>query len=278
MKRFVLGLTLLAAIMSLLVLSTVSASAASLTLAWDSSSSTFVTGYLVSWGTRSGAYDHTLDVGNALSAPVPGLADGTNYYFVVQAYSSTYTLSAYSNEVSGQTPTLATPLSIICSAPTATSTDGNPVKVQVSTTVAGGTPPVTTTCSPASGSLFPVGSTPVACSAVDALKATASCNTVVVVNGPPPPPTITCPQPKATSTDGQAVPLTFAPTVSGGVDPLNVSCTPPSSSLFPVGTTTLSCTVTDALGRTASCSTPVVVSGRGGKSNGKKWQQSQHQH
>jgi Fibronectin type III domain/HYR domain len=259
MKRFVLGLTLLAAVMSLLMLSAVSASAASLTLAWDSSPST-VAGYLVSWGTRSGAYDHTLDVGNALSAPVPGLADGTNYYFVVQAYSSNFTLSAYSNEVSGQTPTLATPLSIMCSAPTATSTDGNPVKVQVSTTVAGGTPPVATTCSPASGSLFPVGSTPVTCSAVDTLKATASCSTAVVVNGPPPPPTITCPQPKATSTDGQAVPLTFAPTVSGGVDPLNVSCTPPSGSLFPVGTTTLTCTVTDALGRKASCTASGVVS------------------
>ena len=106
MKRFVLGLTLLAAIMSLLMLSTGSASAASLTLAWDSSPST-VAGYLVSWGTRSGVYDHTLDVGNALSTPVPGLADGTNYYFVVQAYSSNSTLSAYSNEVSGQTPTPA---------------------------------------------------------------------------------------------------------------------------------------------------------------------------
>jgi hypothetical protein len=42
-----------------------------------------------------------------------------------------------------------------------------------------------------------------------------------------------------------------------------VSCTPSSGSLFPVGTTTISCSVTDAQGRTASCSATAVVSGPG---------------
>jgi hypothetical protein len=57
------------------------------------------------------------------------------------------------------------------------------------------------------------------------------------------------------------------------VNPLNVSCTLPSGSSFPVGTTTLSCTVTDALGRPASCSASAVVSGPGKiNGNGKKQQ------
>ena len=132
MKRFVLGLTLLAAIMSLLMLSTGSASAAGLTLAWDPSPSTGVTGYVVSWGTGSGVYTSTLDVGNTLTTPVPGLSDGTNYYFAVQAYNASFVTSAYSNEVSGQTSAAPTPLSVTCSAPAATSPDGSTVSVQVS--------------------------------------------------------------------------------------------------------------------------------------------------
>ena len=269
-------------IVSFLILCAGSASAAtSLTLAWDPSPSSGVTGYVMSWGTRSGVYTSTLDVGNALSAPVPGLADGTTYYFAVQAYNADFALSAYSNEVSGQTSTPTTPLAVTCNAPTAASPDGNPVGVQIVMSVTGGTAPYTKTCSPASP--YPVGSTPVMCTATDMLKATASCNTVVVVTGPPPaaptpPLTITCPQLKAYSTDGQAIPLTYAPTVSGGVNPLNVTCTPPSGSSFAVGTTTLTCKVTDAVGQTATCSASEVVSGPSSsgpssRKHGRKWQQ-----
>jgi len=265
-------------IVSFLILCAGSASAAtSLTLAWDPSPSSGVTGYVMSWGTRSSVYTSTLDVGNVLSAAVPGLADGTTYYFAVQAYNADFALSAYSNEVSGQTSTPATPLAVKCSAPTASSPNGNPVSVQVTTAVVGGAAPVTTTCSPASGSLFPVGSTTITCTAVDASKTTASCSTVVVVTGPAaaptpaPAPTITCPQPTGNSTPNKAIPLTFAPTVSGGAGSLNVTCTPPSGSLFSAGTTTISCSVTDAQGRTASCSATAVVSGPGnGNGNGKK--------
>jgi lysophospholipase L1-like esterase len=55
--------------------------------------------------------------------------------------------------------------------------------------------------------------------------------------------------------------VTYAtPTVSGGKAPVTVSCTPASGSSFPIGTTPVTCTATDAQQRTASCSISVTVS------------------
>src|SRR5262245_641526 len=103
-------------------------------LAWDPSPTSGVPGYVMSWGVRSGVYTSTLDVGNTLSAQVPGLADGTTYFFAVQAYNATTALSTYSNEVTGQTSAAAAPLAVTCNAPTASSPNGGPVGAQVVTT------------------------------------------------------------------------------------------------------------------------------------------------
>jgi lysophospholipase L1-like esterase len=51
---------------------------------------------------------------------------------------------------------------------------------------AGGSAPVQTACTPASGSLFPVGATTVRCTATDAAQATSACTFSVTVNPPPP--------------------------------------------------------------------------------------------
>jgi lysophospholipase L1-like esterase len=51
-----------------------------------------------------------------------------------------------------------------------------------------------------------------------------------------------------------------APTITGGKAPVTVSCTPVSGSSFPVGTTQVTCTATDAQQRTASCLLPVTIS------------------
>lgn len=51
-------------------------------------------------------------------------------------------------------------------------------------TTTGGTAPVTTTCAPASGSTFQVGTTPVKCTAVDAKQQQASCDFNVTVTRP----------------------------------------------------------------------------------------------
>src|SRR5579859_4131129 len=70
-------------------------------------------------------------------------------------------------------------------------------------------------------------------------------------------PTITCPVAPAPveSLDGSAQAISFAaPTTSGGQRPLTTSCIPVSGAAFTVGTTTVTCTTSDAKGRTASCS------------------------
>ncbi len=78
----------------------------------------------------------------------------------------------------------------------------------------------------------------------------------------PDPPTLTCPAAvtaSTTATTGTAV--TFAaPTVAAGKEPVTVACTPASGSTFPLGATTVTCTGTDALNRTNSCSFTVTVS------------------
>jgi hypothetical protein len=82
------------------------ANAATLTLAWNASSGPDVAGYVMYWGTQSGVYSSSLDVGNQTQQQVTGLADGTTYYFVVKAYNSAGALSLPSNEAAGPTPAL----------------------------------------------------------------------------------------------------------------------------------------------------------------------------
>jgi lysophospholipase L1-like esterase len=63
-----------------------------------------------------------------------------------------------------------------------TSTDGKPMTVTYDTpTAIGGAPPVTVSCSPASGTIFPVGLTSVGCTAADALARQATCGFTVTV-------------------------------------------------------------------------------------------------
>jgi len=67
-------------------------------------------------------------------------------------------------------------------AQTLTSASGQPIVGTFTVpTASGGTPPITTTCSPASGSMFPVGSMTVSCTATDAQHNTARCTFVLTV-------------------------------------------------------------------------------------------------
>jgi lysophospholipase L1-like esterase len=50
------------------------------------------------------------------------------------------------------------------------------------------------------------------------------------------------------------------PSASNGQAPVTVACAPPSGSTFPIGATTVQCTATDSLNRSASCTFPVTVS------------------
>ena len=76
------------------------------------------------------------------------------------------------------------------------------------------------------------------------------------------PPTISCPPPvsiveRLGSSPGEVV--DFSVTAEDDVGQPTVVCTPPSGSLFPVGTTLVTCTATDASGNQSTCEFPVTV-------------------
>jgi len=92
----------------------------------------------------------------------------------------------------------------------------------------------------------------------------AACSSPTRPSPTPPPPTpdppvLTCEADLTLeSLDGMPVQYTVkAPTVAGGAAPIGVVCNAPDA--FPVGTTTVACTATDALGQQGSCSTEITV-------------------
>ncbi len=84
-------------------------------LAWDPSPDTNVTGYIIYWGTNSDSaglnaanatvdYTARLDVGNQIPATLTNLPAGGTYYFVVTAYNADGLESLPSNEVAYTVP------------------------------------------------------------------------------------------------------------------------------------------------------------------------------
>ena len=112
-----------------------------------------------------------------------------------------------------------------------------------------GRPADTVVCSPATLSLFPIGTTTVSC--LGSEGSTGSFPVTVVDTTAP---ALTLPRDfnvVTTSPSGQAV--TFSASANDLVDGnVAVSCTPPSGSTFPVGTTTVSCSASDSRGNTAT--------------------------
>lgn len=74
-------------------------------------------------------------------------------------------------------------------------------------------------------------------------------------------PSIVCPAAMSVvSASGQSIGVSYsAPVAVGGSAPIAVTCAPASGSQFAVGSTTVTCTATDARGATASCGFPIVV-------------------
>jgi len=119
---------------------------------------------------------------------------------------------------------------------------------------------VTPNCSPASGSIFALGTTTVNCTATDTHgNATSGSFTVTVQDTTPPaltlPANITA---EATGPSGAAVSYTATAidAVDGSVTP---NCSPASGSIFALGTTTVNCTATDTHGNATSGSFTVTV-------------------
>lgn len=117
----------------------------------------------------------------------------------------------------------------------------------------------TVACSPASGSFFPVGTTTVTCTTT----AGPSCAFTVTVNDTQKPTIGPCPAnitTKANSINDPCKIVTYAlPPASDNCPGVTVACSPPSGSCFAVGTTTVTCTATDASANTATCSFTVTV-------------------
>jgi HYR domain len=123
-------------------------------------------------------------------------------------------------------------------------------------------PSPTVSCTPPSGSIFPLGKTTVSCTATDASGNSATGSfTITVVDTTPP--TLTLPANKvvdATGPRGAAVSYTVAATDTVDASPA-VICSPPSGSVFAIGTTTVRCTATDASGNAATATFTVHVEG-----------------
>lgn len=75
-----------------------------------------------------------------------------------------------------------------------------------------------------------------------------------VVAPPPPAPALSCPSALSGATTAAGLAMSYeTPAAEGGQAPVTVACAPPSGSTFPIGTSEVSCTATDALNRSASC-------------------------
>src|SRR5574337_4832 len=131
--------------------------------------------------------------------------------------------------------------------PTATATDNVGIVGQV-------------TCTPASGTLFPVGTTTVDCSASDAAGNVGHASFVVTVQDTTAP-TITVPSTvtqEASSSGGATVTYAVSATDNVGIVG-QVTCTPASGTLFARGTTTVDCSASDAAGNVGHASFVVTV-------------------
>lgn len=120
--------------------------------------------------------------------------------------------------------------------------------------------PVTSSCTPPSGSEFPKGTTTVTCTATNAAGST-SCSFTITVNDKEPP-MINCPADVTQANDpGQcgAIVNYPPPTVTDNCPGATAVCSPASGSFFPVGTTMVTCTATDASGNTSTCTFNVTV-------------------
>ena len=117
-------------------------------------------------------------------------------------------------------------------------------------------------CLPASGSVFPVGTTTVTCStSADGLHASS---TFTVKVNPALPPTIAAsPNLTVYQTTPSGTPVAYALPAVTDPNPngftASVSCAPAPNAVFPVGTTTVTCTATEPEGPTATSKFTVKV-------------------
>ena len=102
-KIRILYLLPLFVIYALCFLQVPAASAATVTLAWDTNTEPGVEGYIMYYGTTSPDYQYNVDVGNSTSCTISDLEQGQVYYFAATAYNAIGE-SEFSEEVSYEIP------------------------------------------------------------------------------------------------------------------------------------------------------------------------------
>ncbi len=131
------------------------------------------------------------------------------------------------------------------------------------------------TCTPAAGSTLPVGTNPVTCSVTDSggLTATGGFNVTVIDTTDPVLAGVPTDSEVITS-DPTGTTLSYAtPTATDVVDPSpDVTCTPATGDHVGTGTTTVTCTATDASGNSASDTFDVTVTFRAPHTASATWQ------
>jgi DNA-binding transcriptional regulator GbsR (MarR family) len=123
---------------------------------------------------------------------------------------------------------------------------------------------IAVSCDPSSGTIFPVGTTQVTCTATDSSDNTSQESFTVTVLSPESvdstPPVISVPSNTIIESSEELTPVTFDVISNDNVDgSITPTCNPTSGSLFPVGTTTVTCTATDSAGNTATKSFTVEI-------------------
>jgi hypothetical protein len=119
---------------------------------------------------------------------------------------------------------------------------------------------IAATCTPASGSVFALGTTAVSCMVSDLSGNTASGAFNVTVRDTTPPVLALPANITAEGTSASGAAVTYTASASDIVDSsVGVQCTPASGSTFALGTTTVSCSATDDSGNSAGGSFNVTV-------------------
>ncbi|MEK6598397.1 MAG: Ig-like domain-containing protein, partial [Gemmatimonadota bacterium] len=78
-----------------------------MTLTWNPSADSNVTGYRIYYGVASRTYTNIVDVGGATSVTISNLVEGVTYYFAATAYNVLGMESDYSGEISYTVPSAA---------------------------------------------------------------------------------------------------------------------------------------------------------------------------
>lgn len=123
-------------------------------------------------------------------------------------------------------------------------------------------PTVSVACDPPPGTIFPLGASPINCEATDGYgQVTEQAYTITVQPANSLRPTLNAGVNTRFYTNNPAgVAVTMAPVASSPIDPNPVvTCNPPSGSVFPIGTTQVTCYATDMYGLTSIPSNFLII-------------------